>query len=107
MTRWSTREELVCEVVHRRRQGLGRNAIARALKISPNTVSDIIEERDRNREEPHSALPVEPGRAPRATQLDAHKDFIANLMEHFEGITAQRIFEILKEKKNYPGGYHR
>lgn len=104
MTRWSSREELVNEIVNLRRQGMSRNAIARALGISKNTASDIIKEHDLAREEPHSALPSEPSRAPRATKLDPHKDYIRNLLEHFDGITAQRIFEKLKEK-NYSGGY--
>lgn len=104
MTRWSSREALVNEVVNLKRQGMGRNAIARALQISRNTVSGILGEHERTRDEPHSALPSEPSRAPRTTKLDSYKDDIDKLLDHFDGITAQRIFERLREK-NYSGGY--
>ncbi len=102
--RWSSREELAHKVITLRRQGMSRNAIARSLHISPNTVKRITDAHNDAREEPHTALAPKPPRAPRPTKLDVYKPQIKTLLDRFDDITAQRVFEELKEA-GYSGGY--
>jgi orotate phosphoribosyltransferase-like protein len=54
---WSTREELVHQVVTLAGQGVRRRAIARALSISRNTVRKILLEHEVARRSEHTALP--------------------------------------------------
>lgn len=83
---------------------MGRNAIARALKVSPNTVGDILRTHKEARQAPHAALATKPARAQRATKLDRFVPQIAALFARFEDITAQRIFEEIRGA-GYDGGY--
>jgi len=55
-----TREELENRVVTLVRRGSSRRAISRALGISRNTVKDILDAHDLDREEQTSALPDKP-----------------------------------------------
>lgn len=104
MQTWSSREELAQQVVTLRRKGMSRNAIARALDVSPNTVGKILRTHDAAREEPHTVLTQKPVRAPRPTKLDSYLLKIAGLLDHYDDITAQRLYEEIKAA-GYSGGY--
>ena len=101
---WRTREELEHQVVALDKQGVLRRAIARALGISRNTVRALLEAHAAGRDTTHVAIATPPARAPRATKLDAHKPRVAELMARFPDITAQRVFEILRDE-GFGGGY--
>jgi len=102
--RWHGREELVHHVVTLATQGMSQRAIARSLDISRNTVKTLLIGHRVERESAHVALPVRPARAPRAQKLDAYKPRIAELMDRFPSITAQRVFETLRSE-GFDGGY--
>jgi transposase len=105
MTRtWRTREELVHAVVMLATKGEPRRAIARALGISRNTVRALLEAHEAGRETEHVALPTPPSRAPRPSKLDDHKTRVGELLLRFPDITAQRVFELLKDE-GFAGGY--
>lgn len=104
MYRWTTREELVFQVVTRAREGQTRRSIARSLQVSRNTVKKILLEHAIKKDTPHLALEPRPARAPRIRPLDAHRGTILKLMEDYPDITAQRVFEELREK-GFAGGY--
>jgi transposase len=96
-------EKLVHEVVQLSLEGMTRRAIARALKISRNTVRAILEGHDAARHTPHSALPPAP-RAARPSKLDAFRPKLDELLRRFPDITAQRVFEQLRDE-GFLGGY--
>ena len=95
--------KLVHDVVQLDKEGMTRRAIARALKISRNTVRQIVTEHERTREQPHTALPAQCSRA-RVSKLDPLRPRVAELLKTYEDITAQRVFEILRDEKGYTGG---
>jgi len=97
-------ERLVQQVVQLVKEGLKRRAIARALKLSRNTIREIVEEHDRAREEPHTALSVRQS-PPRASKLDPFRRRIEELLETYKNITAQRVFEILRDEEGFTGQY--
>jgi len=102
---WSTREELVAQLVVLACQGVSARAMARALGVSRNTVKKLLAAHRRAREvEAKDALPRTPPRAPRATKLDDYRPKLAELLELYPEITAQRVFEELKAA-GYGGGY--
>jgi len=101
---WNSRDELVHQVVTLKRSGTGNRAIARALGISRNTVKAIVAEHEVAREEPPSALPQAPARAPRARKVEPFAGKVAELLSRFPDITAQRVFEELRAV-GYDGGY--
>lgn len=101
---WRTREELILQLVTLHRQRLSSRAIARALGVSRNTVKALLAEHAGARDRVHSALPEPPPRAPRASKIDAFAARAAELMGRYPDITAQRIFETLREE-GYRGGY--
>lgn len=103
MPRWTTREELILEIVRLDREGRSRRAIARAVGVSRNTVRKILDAHASAREQPHTALPDKPARAPRQRKIDAFVPQIDDLLEQFPDITAQRVFEELRAGK-YSGG---
>lgn len=103
MKSWSNREELKHEVVTLRKQGMGKRALARGLKISRNTVAELLLEHEAEREAPPCAIAPPPARAPRATKLTPFADHVAALMAQFPDITARRIFEELRTR-GYDGG---
>lgn len=101
---WRTREELIVQIVTLHRQHLSRRAIAAALGVSRNTVKSILATHVAAREEKHEALPAPPKRAPRASKVDAHMARVTELLARYPDITAQRVFETLRED-GYLGGY--
>lgn len=103
MTPWHSREELVQHVVTLARDNMSRRAIARSLGLSRNTVRQILIEHDLQRQSEHSALPTPPKRAPRSSKLDAYKPRITELLDKYADITAQRVFEILRDE-GFDGG---
>ena len=101
---WSSREELVHKVVTLSQAKMSRRAVSRVLQISRNTVRSILDEHEAGREVEHSAVPPRPSRAPRPSKLDSFKERVAALLAKFEDITAQRVFEILRDE-GFEGGY--
>ncbi|WP_437904934.1 IS21 family transposase [Sorangium sp. So ce327] len=101
---WHTREELVHQLVTLARQGLSRRALARALGISRNTVRGLLAIHAASREAAHTALPPRPPRVPRAAKVDAFEARVLALLALYPDITAQRVFETLREE-GFDGGY--
>jgi transposase len=101
---WRTREELLHQAVILEGQGVSRRAVARALGVSRNTVRALLEKHASARAEPHSALSALPRRAPRPSPVDAFEARIVALLAQYEDITAQRVFETLREE-GFSGGY--
>jgi transposase len=101
---WRSREELVHQAVILANQGMSRRALARALGVSRNTIRSVLAEHERSRSEPHTALPAPPVRAPRASPVDAFMPRITALLAQYADITAQRVFEIVREE-GFGGGY--
>lgn len=104
IAKWRTREELVHEVITLAKHGQSRRAISRALGVSRNTVRVLLDAHEAGRETEHIALEQRPSRAPRAAKIDAWKPRVAELMQRFPDITAQRVYEILK-CEGFDGGY--
>jgi transposase len=98
------RQELVHKVVTLSAEGLTRRAIARALSVSRNTVRKILAEHHEARQTEHTALPPPVERAPRKRKLDAFAPKVAELLARFPDITAQRVFEELRDA-GFTGGY--
>lgn len=92
---WSSREELNHQVVTLARAGLSRRAIGRRLRVSRNTVKKILAEHDIARTEEHTKLPAPKDRAPRSKKIDPFERRVADLLEEYSDITAQRVFEEL------------
>lgn len=101
---WRSREQLVHQIVTLARDGVSQRAITRAVHVSRNTVVAILREHARGRETEYIALDPIPKRAPRASKLDAFKPRVAELIARFADITAQRVFEILRDE-GFKGGY--
>ena len=100
---WRTREELLHAVVMMAKQGQSQRAIARALGVSRNTVRVLLDEHAHERVVEHSSVSPPPTRAPRPSKLDAFKPRFGELLVRFPNITAQRVFEILKDE-GFMGG---
>jgi transposase len=96
-------QKRIHDVLRLDREGMKWRAIARALKISRNTVRQIVEEHGRVRQSPHSALPTRRC-LHRQSKLDPFRPQIDELFRLYPDITAQRVFEILREK-DFDGGY--
>lgn len=101
---WRTREELMHQAVILATQGVSRRALARSLGVSRNTIKALLGEHSASQEVAHSALPAPPTRAPRASPVDPFEPRIAGLLIQYDDITAQRVFEILREE-GFAGGY--
>jgi transposase len=96
-------EQLVYDVVRLAKEGMKWRAIARALHISRNTVRQIIVGHGQDREQPHTAL--SPRRViARSSKLDDFRGQVAEQLATYPDITAQRVFEILRDK-GFSGGY--
>jgi transposase len=101
---WSSREELVHRVVTLADAKMSRRAIARSLGISRNTVRSILDAHEAGRDAEHSAIDERPKRAPRPSKLDPFKERARELLGRYEDITAQRVFERLRDE-GFDGGY--
>ena len=101
---WHTREELLVRVTTLARQGISQRGIARALGVSRNTVTVLLRVHKTQRDQPHSALQPKAARAPRAKLIDAYAARTAALLDKYPDITAQRMFEILRDE-GFEGGY--
>jgi transposase len=101
---WRTREELAHQVALLAKQGEPRRAIARALGVSRNTVRTLLAAHAQSRDAEHVAITPRPSRAPRASKIDAWRPRVAELLARFADITAQRVFEILRDE-GFDGGY--
>ena len=66
-------------------QRMKRRAIARALKISRNTVRQILAEHGEARATPHSALPA-PTSLVRPSKLDPFRGRIDELLKTYSGV---------------------
>ena len=95
--------QLVHDVVQLDKEGMKWRAIARALKISRNTVRQIVTDHERIRAQPHTALPARRRRV-RVSKLDPFRPRVEGLLETYADITAQRVFEILRDEQGYTGG---
>src|SRR6266545_7924422 len=76
---------------------MSRRAISRALKVGRNTVHDILEAHEAARGAPHLALRP-PAAVVRPSKLDGFRPRVEQLLETYEDITAQRVFEILRDE---------
>jgi transposase len=99
----SSPPETVHDVVLLARQGMSRRAIARALKVSRNTVREVLTAHGVKRTRKHSVLEKKP-QSRRPSKLDQHRGKVDELLKAFPDITAQRIFEELKAA-GFAGGY--
>jgi transposase len=104
MPSWSSREELVHQVVTLTRQGMGVRSIGRSLGVARNTVRKLLAGHAHTLATPHSALPEKPHRVPRDTKVTPWETRIAELLRKYDDITAQRVFETLRDE-GYEGGY--
>lgn len=96
-------EKRIHAVLELHRQGMKGRAMARALRISRNTVRQIVGAHEQARQNPHSALVPRPC-VRRASKLDPFRPQIDELLRRYPDITAQRVFESLREK-GFDGGY--
>ena len=103
-TTWRTREELILQLITLHRQGLSCRALARALGISRNTVRVLVAAHVTARQTEHKAIAELPARVPRASKVDAYQVRVAELLRRYPDITAQRVFETLREE-GFAGGY--
>jgi len=104
MPTWRNREELVQQSVELRSRGMKNRAIARALGVSRNTVRKILRLHQDARAQLHSALVSPPTRAPRESKLDPFAQKVRGLLDEYDDITAQRVFEELRAA-GFDGGY--
>jgi len=91
-------EELVHQVVLRHRDGMSDRSIARSLRMGRNRVKKILAAQKAAREQPHCALPSARVKPRRVSKLDAYRERVKQLLEQYEDITSQRVFEILKSE---------
>jgi len=96
-------QKRIHDVLQLHREGMKWRAIARALRISRNTVRKIVDEHECARQSPHSALPNRVC-IRRPSKLDPFRPQIDELLRIYPDVTAQRVFEILREK-DFDGGY--
>jgi transposase len=101
---WRSRVELVHQLVTLARQGLSRRALARALGISRNTVRALLAAHGAQRETETPAVKARPTRAPRVSKVDVFDARIAELLARYPDITAQRMYETLRDE-GFDGGY--
>lgn len=106
MKRRDRRRLLAYEVQRLSKLGNSQRSIARSLRISRNTVGELLDEVRRRREEGETALEFELGkvRAPRPSKLDEHEDRIRGWIKDFPKLRATRLLEML-EKHGFKGGY--
>ena len=91
-------EEVVHQVVLLHRDGMSARSIARSLRMGRNRVKRILAAQKVMREQPHCALPSARVKPRRSSKLDAYRERVKLLLEQYEDITSQRVFEILKSE---------
>lgn len=101
---WTTRTELEHHVVSLCQQGLAGRAIARALGVSRNTVRKLLKAHQMARHKAQTALAPSAPRLARTTKLDPYHPKVAELLQRYPEITAQRVYEELTDA-GYEGGY--
>jgi len=106
MTRRDDRARLVYDVVRRSERGESIRQIARTKGIARKTVRKIVRDNTQRRSEGDNAMAragVKP-RVPRPSKLDPYTKTIDKLLEEYDDITAQRVFEQL-QAEGFDGGY--
>ena len=104
--RWRTREELIHQVVLLATQGMSRRAITRALGVSRNTIRKILRAHGQAaRYRAHGARAAPAVRAAPA-KIDAYRGRVDELLVRYPDITAQRVFETLRDE-GFTGRIHR
>jgi transposase len=96
-------ERTIHDVVLLDKQGMTWRAIARALHISRNTVRQIMHGHAEVRTTEHCALVRPRSASPRPSKLDPFRQHVDALFRQYPDITAQRVYEILREK-GFDGG---
>jgi transposase len=89
------------EIIRRFHGGASFRAIARALGIDRKTVAIVVRTYERERQEPHSALPRV---RTRRSKLDAYAEQITALLARYPEITAVRLDEELRAA-GFTGGH--
>lgn len=97
-------EMLAYKVVQLAKEGMTRRAIARALRVSRNTVKRLLLVHDVVRQKPHSALSA-PKAMARPSKLDPFRARIEAMLLQYPDITSQRVFEKLRDEEGYAGAY--
>jgi len=98
---FSNRAEFENLVVSRHNNGASIRGLAREFAVSRNTIRRILRKNTEQRQSGHNAVSV--NRPRRASKLDPFEPAIKELLEKFEDITGQRIYEEL-QAKGYDGG---
>ena len=98
-----SRADVEHDVVMLLLQGMSRRAVARALGISRNTVRKLAQAHALERQSKPTALPVKAPRTKRPSKLDRFRPQVESLLNKYDDITAQRVFEELG-KSGYDGG---
>jgi len=78
--------------------------VARALGVSRNTIKQILRKQATARDTGHSVLAPPTARAPYATKIDTYAPRVLELLDKYPDITAQRVFETLRDE-GFEGGY--
>ncbi len=100
------RRMLAYEVVRRTLRGESMRAVARAMRIAPRTVKQVLAREELRRAEGESVLERErpPRRTPRTSKLDAFEEQITAWLEQYPDLTATRLLEKLGGE-GFDGGY--
>jgi transposase len=96
-------QKLIHDVVLLSQQKMKRRAIARALKISRNTVKQILASHEVIRHGIHDALPKSRHKM-RISKVDPYRAQVDQLLNTYPDITAQRVFEEIRQA-GFDGGY--
>jgi transposase len=97
------KESVRNEIVRLSEQGLSQRRIAQQLQVSRHTVHDALQQVATARAEGMSAVaPTRPAR--RGHSLDAFDDVIGQLLERYANLTAQRLWEELRQR-GFTGSY--
>ena len=101
---WRSRDELVHQLVTLAQQGLSRRALSRTLGISRNTVRVLLAVHGEQRETESLAVKDRLTRPPRVSKVDAFDARVAELLAGYPDITAQQVFETLRDE-GFDEGY--
>lgn len=92
--------------MRRHLRGESKRSIAKILAIDRRTISKLLAEAAKRRQQGDDALlrEIGPIRAPRPSKLDPHKDFIAKRLADHPDLKATRLLEDLQER-GFDGRY--